>query len=107
MSIVDGWNLILRVYGQNIESIGEVCNIRPSPLGNNTALICALYRASGGFIAPFITPEIPWDFRLENVKSINTSGHKFGLVYPVCAYEPIKEIALVMWAFSQIIVNCG
>lgn len=38
--------------------------------------------ASGGFIAPFLQPDIEWDFRLERVKSINTSGHKYGLVYP-------------------------
>jgi len=38
--------------------------------------------ASGGFIAPFIYPELKWDFRLEQVRSINTSGHKYGLVYP-------------------------
>jgi len=35
--------------------------------------------ASGGFIAPFAQPEIVWDFRLPRVRSINTSGHKFGL----------------------------
>ena len=35
--------------------------------------------ASGGFLAPFCAPDLPWDFRLERVKSINTSGHKFGL----------------------------
>jgi len=35
--------------------------------------------ASGGFIAPFIYPDLVWDFRLERVKSINASGHKFGL----------------------------
>jgi glutamate decarboxylase len=35
--------------------------------------------ASGGFIAPFTDPELVWDFRLPRVKSINTSGHKFGL----------------------------
>ncbi|KQZ85121.1 glutamate decarboxylase [Microbacterium sp. Root166] len=35
--------------------------------------------ASGGFIAPFTIPEMVWDFRLPRVKSINTSGHKFGL----------------------------
>jgi len=35
--------------------------------------------ASGGFLAPFCAPEIPWDFRLPRVKSINGSGHKFGL----------------------------
>lgn len=38
--------------------------------------------ASGGFIAPFIYPDLEWDFRLELVKSINVSGHKYGLVYP-------------------------
>ncbi len=35
--------------------------------------------ASGGFLAPFCAPDLPWDFRLSRVKSINTSGHKFGL----------------------------
>jgi len=38
--------------------------------------------ASGGFIAPFLDPEVVWDFRLPRVKSINASGHKYGLVYP-------------------------
>lgn len=35
--------------------------------------------ASGGFIAPFVEPDIVWDFRLPRVMSINASGHKFGL----------------------------
>lgn len=38
--------------------------------------------ASGGFVAPFIDPDLPWDFRVPRVRSINASGHKFGLVYP-------------------------
>jgi glutamate decarboxylase len=38
--------------------------------------------ASGGFVAPFLQPELAWDFKLPRVKSINTSGHKYGLVYP-------------------------
>jgi glutamate decarboxylase len=38
--------------------------------------------ASGGFIAPFLHPELNWDFRVPRVASINTSGHKYGLVYP-------------------------
>lgn len=38
--------------------------------------------ASGGMFAPFIFPDLEWDFRLKNVISINTSGHKYGLVYP-------------------------
>jgi glutamate decarboxylase len=38
--------------------------------------------ASGGFVAPFIDPELKWDFRVPRVRSINASGHKYGLVYP-------------------------
>ncbi len=38
--------------------------------------------ASGGFVAPFLQPDLEWDFRVPRVASINTSGHKFGLVYP-------------------------
>jgi glutamate decarboxylase len=38
--------------------------------------------ASGAMVAPFLQPELRWDFRLERVHSISTSGHKYGLVYP-------------------------
>ncbi|WP_291049603.1 glutamate decarboxylase [Herbiconiux sp.] len=38
--------------------------------------------ASGGMIAPFLQPDLVWDFRLERVASISTSAHKYGLVYP-------------------------
>ncbi len=38
--------------------------------------------ASGGFVAPFLAPDLEWDFRLRRVQSINASGHKYGLVYP-------------------------
>jgi glutamate decarboxylase len=38
--------------------------------------------ASGAMIAPFLDEELVWDFRLSRVASINTSGHKYGLVYP-------------------------
>jgi glutamate decarboxylase len=38
--------------------------------------------ASGGFVAPFLQPELEWDFRVGRVASINSSGHKYGLVYP-------------------------
>jgi glutamate decarboxylase len=37
--------------------------------------------ASGGFVAPFATPKLKWDFRLPRVVSINSSGHKFGKAY--------------------------
>ena len=46
--------------------------------------------ASGGFIAPFLDPDLEWDFRISRVHSISTSGHKFGLVYP--------GIGWVLWA---------
>ena len=32
--------------------------------------------ASGGFVAPFVVPDLKWDFCLEKVDSINVSGHK-------------------------------
>lgn len=35
--------------------------------------------ASGGFVAPFVYPHLKWDFSVDRVVSINTSGHKFGL----------------------------
>ncbi|HHD2752444.1 TPA: glutamate decarboxylase [Clostridium perfringens] len=38
--------------------------------------------ASGAMFAPFIEPDLKWDFQLKNVVSISTSGHKYGLVYP-------------------------
>ncbi|BDZ66596.1 glutamate decarboxylase [Methanobacterium ferruginis] len=47
--------------------------------------------ASGGFVAPFIFPDLEWDFRLEQVKSINVSGHKYGLVYPGVGWVIFKD----------------
>ena len=47
--------------------------------------------ASGGFIAPFIQPDLVWDFRLDRVASIQTSGHKFGLVYPGVGWVVWRE----------------
>ncbi|HEY5387536.1 MAG TPA: glutamate decarboxylase, partial [Thermoleophilia bacterium] len=38
--------------------------------------------ASGGFVAPFLDPDLEWDFRVSRVQSVNASGHKYGLVYP-------------------------
>jgi glutamate decarboxylase len=42
--------------------------------------------ASGGFLAPFVAPELVWDFRLPRVKSINASGHKMGLAPLGCGW---------------------
>jgi glutamate decarboxylase len=49
--------------------------------------------ASGGFVAPFLHPDVEWDFRLPMVKSINVSGHKYGLVYP--------GVGFVVWRASE------
>ncbi|MCO5608211.1 hypothetical protein L7F22_062417 [Adiantum nelumboides] len=49
--------------------------------------------ASGGFVAPFLYPELEWDFRLPCVRSINVSGHKYGLVY--------AGIGWVIWKSQQ------
>jgi glutamate decarboxylase len=47
--------------------------------------------ASGGFVWPFLYPDTPWDFRLEQVRSINVSGHKYGLVYPGIGWLVFRE----------------
>jgi glutamate decarboxylase len=47
--------------------------------------------ASGGFIAPFLEPDLVWDFRLDRVQSINASGHKYGLVFPGVGWALWRE----------------
>jgi glutamate decarboxylase len=49
--------------------------------------------ASGGFIAPFLHPDLEWDFRVPRVASINASGHKYGLVYPGVGWVVWRDIA--------------
>jgi len=49
--------------------------------------------ASGGFVAPFLQPELDWDFRVPRVASINASGHKYGLVYPGVGWVVWREVA--------------
>ncbi|WP_245614504.1 glutamate decarboxylase [Actinokineospora inagensis] len=49
--------------------------------------------ASGAMIAPFCDPDLAWDFRLPRVASINTSGHKYGLVYPGVGWVVWRDVA--------------
>ena len=49
--------------------------------------------ASGGFVVPFLHPDLVWDFRLPRVVSINVSGHKYGLTYP--------GIGFVVWRSAE------
>ncbi len=51
--------------------------------------------ASGAFVAPFLQPDLVWDFRLPRVQSINTSGHKYGLVYPGLGWVIWRDKAAV------------
>ena len=58
--------------------------------------------ASGAFIAPFLDPDLLWDFTLDRVCSINTSGHKYGLVYPGVGWVLWRDAAalpddLIFW----------
>jgi len=49
--------------------------------------------ASGGFVVPFLHPELEWDFRVSRVASINVSGHKYGMTYP--------GIGFVVWRSKE------
>jgi glutamate decarboxylase len=51
--------------------------------------------ASGAFVAPFLQPDLEWDFRIERVHSINASGHKYGLVYP--------GVGWVVWRTAELL----
>jgi glutamate decarboxylase len=70
-------------FDGSYEPIGEICAALDD-LQARTGLNVPVHvdAASGGFVAPFIQPELVWDFQLPRVQSINASGHKYGLVYP-------------------------
>jgi glutamate decarboxylase len=70
-------------FDGSYEPVQEIC-ARLDQLQADTGLDVPVHvdAASGGFIAPFIDPDLVWDFRLPRVQSINASGHKYGLVYP-------------------------
>ena len=70
-------------FDGSYEPVKEICDALDD-LQEQTGLDVPVHvdGASGAFIAPFIDPDLEWDFRLPRVASINTSGHKYGLVYP-------------------------
>jgi glutamate decarboxylase len=70
-------------YDGSYEPVADL-SIALDELHRSTGLDIPIHvdAASGGFVAPFLQPDVEWDFRLERVVSINASGHKFGLVYP-------------------------
>ncbi|EST29520.1 hypothetical protein N566_21980, partial [Streptomycetaceae bacterium MP113-05] len=70
-------------YDGSYEPVAEICAALDS-LRDRSGLDVPVHidGASGAMIAPFCDPELEWDFRLPRVASVNTSGHKYGLVYP-------------------------
>ncbi|WP_171166508.1 glutamate decarboxylase [Streptomyces sp. I05A-00742] len=70
-------------FDGSYEPVADVCAALDA-LRERTGLDVPVHvdGASGAMIAPFLDEELVWDFRLPRVASINTSGHKYGLVYP-------------------------
>jgi glutamate decarboxylase len=70
-------------FDGSYEPVAEICAALDS-FQSETGIDVPVHvdGASGAFVAPFVDPELVWDFRLPRVASINASGHKYGLVYP-------------------------
>ncbi|MDX3850933.1 glutamate decarboxylase [Streptomyces sp. AK02-01A] len=70
-------------FDGSYEPVAELCAALDA-LQERTGLDIPVHvdGASGAMIAPFLDEDLLWDFRLPRVSSINTSGHKYGLVYP-------------------------
>lgn len=90
-------------YDGAYEPIEEVCQALDD-LQARTGLDIPVHvdGASGAFIAPFLDPQIVWDFKLPRVASINTSGHKYGLVYPGVGWIVWRDVTalpedLIFW----------
>lgn len=64
---------------EDIKELNRLLDIKQEETGLDVKI--HVDAASGGFVAPFVVPDLEWDFRLPRVVSINTSGHKYGLTY--------------------------
>lgn len=73
----------------DVEALDKALDVYNAKTGYNIPI--HVDAASGGFILPFLFPEVKWDFRLKWVLSISTSGHKFGLVYPGLGWVVWKD----------------
>ena len=71
-------------YTGELEPIAEICAALDKLAKKKDGLDVPVHvdAASGGFVVPFLNPDLKWDFRLPRVASINVSGHKYGLTYP-------------------------
>lgn len=70
-------------YTGELEPIADICAaLDKLAAGGGVDVPVHVDAASGGFVVPFLHPNLMWDFRLPRVVSINVSGHKYGLTYP-------------------------
>ncbi|MCV7009751.1 MULTISPECIES: glutamate decarboxylase [Mycobacterium] len=70
-------------YTGELEPVAEICKALDELAANGGVDVPVhVDAASGGFVVPFLHPDLVWDFRLPRVVSINVSGHKYGLTYP-------------------------
>ena len=77
-----------------LEPIAEICAaLDKLAAGGGLDIPVHVDAASGGFVVPFLHPDLEWDFRLPRVVSINVSGHKYGLTYP--------GIGFVVWRSNE------
>ena len=81
-------------YTGELEPISEICAALDKLAADGGVDVPVhVDAASGGFVVPFLHPEVIWDFRLPRVVSINVSGHKYGLTYP--------GIGFVVWRSAE------
>jgi glutamate decarboxylase len=90
-------------FDGSYEPVKEICDALDA-LERETGLDVPVHvdGASGAFVAPFVDPDLVWDFRLPRVASINASGHKYGLVYPGVGWIVWRDSAslpedLIFW----------
>ena len=81
-------------YTGELEPIAEICAALDKLAADGGVDVPVhVDAASGGFVVPFLHPDVVWDFRLPRVVSINVSGHKYGLTYP--------GIGFVVWRSAE------
>jgi glutamate decarboxylase len=80
-------------FDGSYEPVAEICAALDD-LKERTGLDIPVHvdGASGAMIAPFLDPDVTWDFQLPRVASINTSGHKYGLVYPGVGWVVWRDV---------------
>jgi glutamate decarboxylase len=90
-------------FDGSYEPVAEICAALDD-LQERTGLDIPVHvdGASGAFVAPFLDQDLPWDFALPRVSSINASGHKYGLVYPGVGWIVWRDAAalpddLIFW----------